>query len=209
MDKNTVWRHIHEQRAALAALLRTLTAEQWEHPTLCPGWTVRDVAAHLISTPQVGLVETLRMAPSMARGYNRAIFLDVKRRGQAPVAEILQDFETYAGSRHHVPVTTHVEPMLDVLVHTQDIVRPLGLRHDMPPDAAAVAADRARLLSFLMGSRRIVRGVRMVATDTDWVRGHGPVVEGPVQELLMLCSGRAADASRLTGDGTGRLTQAV
>jgi uncharacterized protein (TIGR03083 family) len=209
MDKDTVWRRIHEERAALAALLRTLTDDQWEQDSLCPGWTVRDVAAHVVSTPQIGVRETLRMVPSMTLGYNRAIFRDVKRRGRAPVRAILDDFDRYAGSRHHVPVTTHLEPLVDVLVHTQDIVRPLGLRHEMPVDAAVAAADRARLLAPLLGSGRLVRGVRMVATDTPWDRGHGPVVEGPVSELLMLCCGRAAELPRLSGDGLDRLPQAV
>ena len=62
----------------------------------------------------------------------------------------------------------------------------------MPVEAAAVAADRARALSLLLGSRKTVRSVRMVATDLDWDRGKGPVVEGPMQELLMLCAGRQA-----------------
>ena len=44
-----------------------------------------------------------------------------------------------------------------------------------------------------MGTRRVVKSVRMVATDVDWARGQGPVVEGPMQELLMLCAGREAD----------------
>ncbi len=135
------------------------------------------------------------------RGYNRAIFEDAKRRGRRAPAEILADFERYDGSRHHVPTTTHVEPLIDVLVHSQDILRPLGIDHAMPPDAAAAAADRARLLAPLTGSRRLVRGVRMVADDVDWARGRGPVIAGPMQELLMLCCGRDARVETLSGDG--------
>jgi uncharacterized protein (TIGR03083 family) len=205
MDRDTVWRHIHHERAALAAVLRGLTPEEWETPSLCTGWTVRDVAAHVISTPQIGLRETLRMTPSLALGYNRAIFADTKRRGRAPVADILAAYERHAGSRHHVPLTTHVEPLLDVLVHTQDVVRPLGREHAAPPDAAVVAADRARLLAPLTGSRGVVRSVRMVATDADWDRGRGPVVTGPVEELLMRCTGRTPRWDRLDGPGADRL----
>ena len=47
MDKDTSWRVIDQQRVALADLLDTLTPEQWSTPSLCEGWTVRDVAAHL------------------------------------------------------------------------------------------------------------------------------------------------------------------
>jgi hypothetical protein len=86
-------------------------------------------------------------------------------------------------------------------VHHQDVVRPLGLRRDMAPEAAAVAADRSRLLWSLMGNRHLVRGTRMVATDVDWERGSGPTITGPMQELLMLCSGRAPDPDLVSGDG--------
>ncbi len=201
MDADTVWRHIHQQRGALAAQLSGLDEDQWEQPSLCAGWTVRDVAAHIISNPTIGWAEMARLTPLFRLGYNEAIYRDVKRRGQAPVADILGAFERLAGSRRHVPTTTRIEALIDTLVHSQDILRPLGLVQEMPPDAAAVAADRTRLLAPLMGSRRVVRSVRMVATDVDWERGRGPVVEAPMQELLMLCSGRAAHARELTGDG--------
>ena len=74
------------------------------------------------------------------------------------------------------------------------------MRDDVGFHAAAVA-DRARLLWSLMGNRRLVRGTRMVATDIDWTRGDGPTIEGPMQELLMLCSARAADPDLVSGDG--------
>ena len=41
MDKATIWQHIHEERRSLAATLAGLDAEQWEHPFLCEGWTVK------------------------------------------------------------------------------------------------------------------------------------------------------------------------
>jgi uncharacterized protein (TIGR03083 family) len=96
-----------------------------------------------------------------------------------------------------------LEPLIDVLVHTQDVVRPLGRRHDVPPAAAAAAADRARsaTASRVLGSHHLVRSVRMVATDADWDRGRGPVVEGPMLELLMLCAGRQPDHAELKGEG--------
>jgi hypothetical protein len=71
----------------------------------------------------------------------------------------------------------------------------------MPPDAAAFAADRARLLSPMTGSLRLVRRVRMVADDIDWARGRGPVVSGPMEELLMMTAGRGPRLERLDGDG--------
>lgn len=200
MDTATIWSHIHAERAALADLLATLTLEEWETPSLCAGWTVRDVAAHVISNPQIKLRHFPGLVGrSLGRDYNTMIFRDVKRRGRQPIEQILADYATYATSTRHVATTTVVEPLIDALVHHQDIARPLGRHHDMAPDAARVAADRVRLLSPLMGSRKLVRSTRMVATDIDWERGKGPTVEGPMQELLMLCAGRSRAARDLTG----------
>ncbi len=195
MDRDTLWGHIHHERNALAATLRTLTPEQWQHASLCEGWSVKDVAAHVISTPQMGFGRTMGVfARNFGRGYNTMIFRETKRISEAQTTDqILAAFETYATSRHKIATTTTVEPLLDALVHHQDIVQPLGLRHDMDPTAAAVAADRIRLLAPLMGTRRAIRGVRMVATDIDWDRGKGPVIEAPMQELLMRCAGRSPD----------------
>jgi uncharacterized protein (TIGR03083 family) len=205
MDATTMWGHIHRERRALAEALSGLPLDDWQRDTLCPGWSVLDIAAHVISNPQI----TARHMPGMVgrnlgRSYDAMIFREVKRwsRDQTP-ERVLADFDTYDGSLRHVPVTTRVEPMLDVLVHTQDILRPLGLRHDTPVDAAMVAADRARLIGRLTGWRR--GAVRLVATDADWARGRGPEVRGPMQELLLVCTGRARVATDLTGDGVALL----
>ncbi|GAA3685868.1 maleylpyruvate isomerase family mycothiol-dependent enzyme [Nocardioides ginsengisoli] len=203
MDRATIWAHIHAERAALAATLADLDEADWAHDTLCPGWSVHDVAAHVISTPQIGWRQLPGMlARNLGRGYNTMIFREVKRLGaQETRASILADFERYATSTHHVPTTTSVEPLIDALLHHQDIVRPLGRQRTMAPAAAVVAADRVRRLAPLMGTGRLVRGVRMVATDVDWERGRGPTVTGPIQELLMLASGRRPDPALVSGDG--------
>lgn len=204
MDKAEVWRHIHAERAALAALLADLPEEAWSHETLCPGWSVHDVAAHVISTPQIGWRQMGGlMARNLGRGYNTMIFREVKRLGARETREsILSDFDRYTTSTHHVPTTTAVEPLIDALLHHQDIVRPLGRSRAMPPAAAVVAADRVRLLAPLMGTGKLLRSVRMVATDVTWDRGKGPTVTGPMQELLMIASGRRPDPALVEGEGT-------
>lgn len=194
MDRETVWDHVVTERLALAKQLRELSEAEWGHPSLCAGWRVRDVAAHVISAPQLTWGPTLRAFGGAWRGYNGMILRDGVRRGSVPVAEILAQYDEFAQLRRGPVTTTHVEPLVDILVHSQDILRPLRRVHDMPPEAAAVAADRCRLLSLLMGSRKVVRSVRMRATDTDWERGRGPLVEAPMAELLMLCAGREAAA---------------
>lgn len=207
MDDAEIWRHIHAERRALAATLAELPPEDWSRPTLCTGWTVHDVAAHVIAHPQIGWRDLTAMSVrNLGRGYNAMVFREVRRLGARETREsILADYERYDGSTRRVPVTTVREPLIDVLLHHQDIVRPLGREHAMAPDAAAVAADRLCRLALLFGTRRLLRSVRLEATDVDWSHGSGPTVSGPVQELLMLVSGRQPDRSLISGDGLAAL----
>lgn len=200
MDVEQVWRHVHHERRELAAVLSTLDDDEWSTESLCPGWTTRDVAAHVIGSPQVTPVEFVSVLVRGGFRFGRAGLLDGRRRGRAPIADILEQYERYDGSRAHPPFTKPTEPLIDVLVHTQDLLRPLGRTHDMPVDAAAAAATRALRLGMFLG-RPQLGGVRLQATDVDWVQGTGPTVAAPMQEILMLCAGRPADAALVEGDG--------
>ncbi|HST71985.1 MAG TPA: maleylpyruvate isomerase family mycothiol-dependent enzyme [Kocuria rosea] len=205
MDRDAVWNAIQQERAALADLLETLTPEEWEHPTLCPGWAVRDVAAHVISSPQVGVADLIVILWRGRGNFDRSMYLDARSRGRQPVEAIVADYRRLEGSRRH-PVTTSIrEPLVDVLVHTQDIALPLGRRHPMPPEAARTAAERVWSMSFPFRARRRLRGLSLVATDVDWRVGRGPEVRGPMEALLLLLTGRTAALGRLEGPGTSRL----
>lgn len=54
MEDDRIWHHIHAERATLAAHLGDLSDAEWQGPTLCAGWTVHDVAAHVIAHPRSG-----------------------------------------------------------------------------------------------------------------------------------------------------------
>lgn len=201
MDVETVWRRIHAGRRTLVEVLAGLDDAQWQSPSVCPGWTVQDVAAHVISAPQIRFRDFPGIIWRGRFDLNRAILLEGQRAGRAPTADILEQYARLDGSRGLAPATTPYEPMLDVLVHTQDIARPLGLEIEMPADAAAVSTDRALAHSRIFGRPQLDR-VRLVATDIEWSHGSGPTVEAPMGELLLLATGRAADVRRVAGAGT-------
>jgi uncharacterized protein (TIGR03083 family) len=202
MERDRIWDHTVAARRTLAATLATLTPEEWDHLSLCDGWRVRDVAAHVILGPQLTWGRTVRLLPQFWRGYNGTIAHLGRVWGSRPVAEILAQYEQYADLRRGPALVGDVEPLIDALVHTQDIVRPLGRSVAMPPEAAAVAARRAWTLAPLMGRKsRATHRLHLVATDSDWSAGSGPTVEGPTGELLMLATGREPVWSLLSGDG--------
>ena len=209
MDTSEVWRTIHAERSALADLLESLAPADWDRPSLCDGWRVRDVAAHVISSPQTGVAAMTKAALRAGGRFHRLTDQEARRLGARPPAEIVADFRRLDGSRRHPPGTSVLDPLLDVLVHTQDIAVPLGRRHEMPPAAARTAANRAwGLPSLFFPVRKLVQDMRLTATDVDWTRGTGPTVAGPMSALLLLTTGRHAPAlPHLTGDGAPQLTK--
>jgi uncharacterized protein (TIGR03083 family) len=205
-----IWDVVVAERAALASVLAGLTEAEWDHPSLCAGWRVRDVAAHLIAGPQLTWPKLLATMPAMLRyGFNGMILRDGRRRGDSPVADILGQYARYGPLRRGPVVVGPREALIDALVHPQDILRPLGRTHTPAPESSAVAADQARDRAKALGSVAIVRAARFEATDADWARGDGAVVAGPMLELLMLSTGRAPDWEQLTGDGLGGVRHAV
>jgi uncharacterized protein (TIGR03083 family) len=189
MDTDDVWRHIDQQRSELADLMETFTAEEWETPSLCEGWRVRDVGAHL-TLAQSSVRDVL---PDMVRArgsFNKMIHDSAVRQAALPAEEYAARVRAMIGSRRTAPFVSDLEPLIDVLVHGQDIVRPLGRHRAMPPDAAAAAAQRAWSMGFPFGARKRLRGQQLVATDCDWRAGEGVAVEAPIADLLLLVTGR-------------------
>jgi uncharacterized protein (TIGR03083 family) len=132
------------------------------------------------------------------------------RHATVPTHQIAAEIRGMVGSRRHAPGITDMEPLLDVLVHGQDIAVPLGRPRTMPLDAAAAAATRAWSyrwpFSTVWRARSRLEGLALVATDTDWSAGAGVRVEGPIQALLLLLTGRTAAAvPALSGAGVARL----
>jgi hypothetical protein len=127
----------------------------------------------------------------------------------APLApeECSRRLRAMVGSRRTAPFITPLEPLLDVLVHGQDITVPLGRERPVPPVPAAVAARRAWAMGFPFHARRRLAGLRLVATDGDLVLGDGAPVEGTTGDLLLV-TGRTATVDRLSGEGAHRLPTA-
>jgi uncharacterized protein (TIGR03083 family) len=208
LSTDAVWAAVDVERTTLADLLDDLTTEEWSRPSLCEGWRVRDVAAHLALSHGGWGRTALEMC--RARGsFDRMVHDTAVRHAAAPTARLSAEIRAMVGSRRHAPAVTPLEPLLDVLVHGQDIAVPLGRSRPMPVEAATAAATRVWTmgwpLSTAFPARARLRGLRLVATDTEWSVGDGELVEGPVEALLLLLTGRTAWLGRLSGPGVGRL----
>lgn len=198
MDSDTVWEHIDQQRQVLADLLAELPERAWAEASLCDRWTVRDVAAHVtFAQARVGDV----IWPLVRSGFRfNTMIRETALRSPLEHDEIVHTIRGFVGSRRRAPGVSELEPLADVLIHTQDICVPLGVEHAVPLDAAVVAADRLLALPAAVRLRAPYRGVRFEATDTDWSWGSGEVVRGPMQWVLLTVAGRSAAHVHLSGN---------
>jgi uncharacterized protein (TIGR03083 family) len=201
VDLDTVWTAVDAERLSLAALLEDLDDDEWETPSLCTGWRVREVAAHL--TQAHASVWAATRGIIRARGdFNRMIdTLARERAATLPAAEYPALLRAMAGSRKKAPGVSALEPLIDLLVHGQDIAIPLGRDRVMPLAAAHLSIERVwpNLFPFRAG-RRFAR-IAFTATDCSWSGGEGTPVEGPISAILLVLTGRAAGLSRLSGPG--------
>lgn len=188
MNTDSTWRHIDQQRADLADFLETLGPDQWATPSLCAGWTVRDVAAHLTHST----ASPPRMVWEMARSGFRfnAMMVRLTRADRRAPDEIVAAMRAMVGGRRRPPGTAVADPLMDLLVHGQDIAIPLGVERAMPVVPAVIAADRLWGMGFPFHARKRFAGVTLEATDADFSVGSGRLVTAPIQDIVLALSGR-------------------
>ncbi|WP_433729676.1 maleylpyruvate isomerase family mycothiol-dependent enzyme [Nocardia sp. CA-129566] len=205
MTTEQIWRAVAAERMSLIELLETLSEDEWDHGSLCAGWRVRDVVAHIVLSTNAGigwiLVNLIRARGNLHRAIRDTA---IRHADNTTTAQLLTELRDGIGLRVTPVGTTAADRLMDLLVHGQDIATPLGITREMPLDAARLALERV-WTTDMSGCRTKLAGYRLVATNADWIAGAGLAIEGPVAALLLLVAGRRAGRDLLTGTGAARL----
>lgn len=208
MSRNTerqeLWSAAHDERAVLAADLSTLDEAQWSARSLCDRWNIREVLAHLTAGASIGPPRWF----ASALGARFDFDLHNQRRmaehlGSSP-DDTLTRFRRVANNS--TSTFGPVEAWLgEVLVHAQDVRRPLGIEHTVPVEAVTAVASFYARRDFTVNSKTAAAGIRLVATDGPFSSGNGPLVTGSTMALAMAMAGRGIYCDELTGPGVETL----
>jgi uncharacterized protein (TIGR03083 family) len=189
------------ERLGLADDLEGLAPGQWATPSLCAGWTVHDVVAHLTLSTRQSVPWTLwRVA--RARGDLERAFADMarERARQYPPADLVAQLREMAHVDRRLALAGELDPLNDLLVHSQDLWIPLGRGRELPVGRALPCLRHVWAAPFVGAAKRFA-GLRLLATDADWTAGEGPEVRGPVGALLLAANGRVAGLDGCDGEG--------
>jgi uncharacterized protein (TIGR03083 family) len=207
MNDEGVRAAVTAERTELAAMLGGLRPDQWAAPTLCAGWRVREVVAHITMPFRLSLPAFLwgmvRARGNFTRMADQQARADTARLGDAQLLASLRDNVAHPWKP---PGGGATGALSHDVIHGLDISVALGLDRRVPPERVGLilAGMRGRNVSYFGTD---LSGVRLVATDLDWTYGEGAPLRGAAQDLLLVICGRRLPAGLLEGTPAARFTR--
>jgi uncharacterized protein (TIGR03083 family) len=205
MDDAMTWKLIHEERAATADTLESLSKTQWAQPSLCGSWTVRETAAHIVLGAEQTTGRFLKRMAANGFRFNKMMDRDARRAGAHSPEELVARLRARVTTTNHPPGAPVMTMLGEVVVHSDDIRRPLGIPSTNSPQVLMACLGMYKNAGFPFGTKNRIDGLRLVATDVDWAHGAGPEVAGPGLALVMAMTGRVAGLDDLGGEGLATL----
>lgn len=188
---------IGAERAELAALLSGLPDQAWDAPTLCAGWRVREVVAHLSMlyrySPARFLLELARSGGRFDRMADRC----ARRDGAVSPSELVSPMAGNAVSVRKPAGVGFEGALIHDVIHGLDITVPLGLDRRVPPERLRIVLEAITQPKPLRHFGAELAGVELRADDLDWRFGSGAPVSGAAQDLALVICGRRLPPGRL------------
>jgi uncharacterized protein (TIGR03083 family) len=191
---------VRDETLDLAERLAELDDEQWNSPSLCAQWRIRDVLAHVTAGAEGAFGISWILRSMLRHGFNhsRWVAADGQLRGQQDPGIVLKAFRNSAANP---PGARPVRNLMHILIHGQDICRPLDIKRDLPEAHLLSVADFVKDDVHIFGAKKRIAGCKLRATDMDWSHGHGPEIAGPAEALVMMMAGRMVALDDLSGEG--------
>ena len=197
-----------DEREGFASFLDGLTPQQWDSPTLCEQWTVREVAVHTVSYDELSTADLVGRFLKGRLNTDRINAIGVADYADRSPEQVVAMIRANTGAHGLTAGFGGRIALTDGMIHQQDIRRSIGIPRTIDPERLRTALDFARFAPTIRGAWR-ARGVRLIATDLPWAYGKGPEVRGSGEALLMVMAGRRAALDDLDGPGKAKLAQHI
>jgi len=196
------WTSINDGRLALGDYLAGLSPDEWNMPSLCADWTVKDVAAHMLVIPTMSKGKVFRTFAGSGFNLDKMNAKFVKAvTTEMSTDDIAAQTRATAGSKLVPPGLKLPGVLTELAVHSSDISEGVGRPFSLPVEDYVASLDHLKNVQAVFGSKQRIAGLTLRTTDAPWSTGSGPEVEGPAQQLLLAVAGRRVALDRLSGEG--------
>lgn len=193
-----------DQRERFADVVEGLGRADWNAQSLCSEWRVRDVVAHVIGYLDRIPLMLLPGLLSVGGRLDRLNARDVHTRSGNGLEELVRELRDGAEPTGMGACLGGRVGLVECVVHQLDITRPLGMTSSLSMDRLRACLGFAYWSPVIRGGIRC-RGVRLVATDTDWESGRGAPLYASAEALLLVIAGRPVPPVEITGPGASLL----
>jgi uncharacterized protein (TIGR03083 family) len=195
---------VHAERRSLAEFLDTLATDQWQARTWCEKWTVQDLVGHLTAAGNITAPHFIGGFVKTGCNFDKFVEGDLRQYAQGSPADVRARYAEIIDSNRKPPGPAYVA-LGEVMVHGEDIRRPLGARGDHPADHLTTLASMYVKTGAPLHGKRRAAGLKLVATDVDWSSGDGPEVRGPCMSLILAMVGRNGALADCEGEGVAAM----
>ena len=185
---------------ALAELLAAATGAQWDTPSLCAGWRVREVVAHMTMAARYAEDQFMAELRRCDFDFGRLSNEIAGRDATLPADELVANLRSDVMAQWTPPGGGYHGALNHVVIHGLDITVPLGVPRRSPDDTIRIILDDLTRGDVHERFGTSIAGRSLQASDIDWSYGSGPPLRGKAEDLAVVLCGRALPAGRLDGE---------
>jgi uncharacterized protein (TIGR03083 family) len=198
---------IAAERRELAEVLMDLPVERWDDDSLCAGWRVREVVAHMTMQYRYSgakvMWELARSGGSFNRMLDRCARRDTAVLSTEELTALLRDNAEHPWKP---PRGGYEGALTHDVVHGLDFTLPLGVDRRVPEERLRPVLEGLASPQGLKFFGVTLDGVSLRADDLEWSHGSGSPVTGAAQDMVMLLTGRRLPPGHLEGEHASRFT---
>jgi uncharacterized protein (TIGR03083 family) len=185
---------------SLADLLTAASDGQWDTPSLCDGWRVREVIAHMTMAARYSEPEFMAELQRCDFDFTRLSNEVAGRDAGLPIGELVANLRSDVMQHWAPPGGGYHGALNHVVIHGLDVTVPLGVPRRSPDETIRVVLDDLAQGGGHAHFGTVLNGRRLEASDLDWSYGSGPALRGAAEDLALAMCGRAVPGGRLDGE---------